>query len=276
MRGFVITILSVSLIMILVVLSMSIYNAQLGTERALMEPLPLIYGAFLIDDVAYELNSIIGPQIRLIEANDSVKVVVIDTLHGYNHSGEISSYGAFMSGEVADRTASNITANFTNLTGGMIKVFINEDYIYINDHTQNESLFTRAGGTGAKSYEINITVPGVRADVTHMAFNGSGTMNVTIRYTDMNGTGVEEGSVFPGQPNTFRVNYTGGSSILVAVGPESGNDGSLRIEAPGTGAGTSWAAVLPQLNATKRMGYGYDATISYVQGRVAKSCRIGK
>lgn len=275
MRGFVITILSVSLIMILVVLAMSIHNTQLSTERALLEPLPLTYAAFLLDDVAYEFNSMVGPQIRLTETNDSMKLTLADSLHDYNHSADMSDYGAFLQGDVAERTASNITTNLTNLTSGVITVFIDEDYVYTNNHTRNESLFTRSGGTGATSYEINITIAAGGANITHMAFNDSGTMNVTIRYTDLNGTGVEGGRVFPGNSNTFRLDYAGGS-MTVTIGPQSGNDGSLRMKAAGIGADTAWTAVLPQLNATKRMGYEYDATIDYVQGKVAKRCRIGK
>ncbi|MDD5171975.1 MAG: hypothetical protein PHF60_02970 [Candidatus ainarchaeum sp.] len=271
-----ITILSVSLIMILIALSMSLRNAQLSTERALMEPLPLTYAASLLDDVAYEVNSIIGPQISLDESNDSMRVTVADSLHNYNHSGELSAYEGFLRGEVADRTASSITTNLTNLTGGVVRLFIDEYYVYTNDHDSNESVFTRDGGTGAASYDINFTITAVRANVTYMAFNDSGTMNVTIRYTDLNGTHVEEGSIFPDQPNTLKVDYEGGSSMLVAVGPESGNDGSLRLKSTGIVAETSWTAVLPQLNETEKMGYEYDATIDYVQGNVAKRCRIGK
>lgn len=276
MRGFVITILSVGLIMMLVMLTMSLRNAQLGVERALMEPLPLTYASFMIDDVAYELNSLVGPSMTFEEANDSMRLVVVDSLHGHNHSSEIASYQKFLEGEVADSTASNITANFTNLTGGTMAVFINDDYVYTNDHTSNESLFTKAGGTGAASYEINLTIVGTRANITHMAFNESGTLNVTIRYSDLNGTGMEEGRVFPAQANGFRLDYEGGSSVTVAIGPQSGNSGSLRMKAAGIGADSAWAVVLPQLNATKKIGYDYDATISYVQGKVAKRCRIGK
>ncbi len=276
MKGFVITISSVSLIAILIVLAMSLRNAQLSTERALMEPLPLTYAAFLSDDVGYEFNSLVGPGIGFQETNDSMAVTVADSLHGYNHSAEISSYGAFLRGEVADRTASNISANFTNISGGVMRLFINEDYTYSNDHNRNESLFTREGGTNASSYEIQFIITAVRANVTPMEFNENGTLNVTIRYMDLNGTSVEEGKVFPGQPNSLRVDYEGGGSMLVSIGPQSGNAGSLRMEADGIAAETQWTAVLPRLEATKKMGYEYDATLDYTQGKVAKRCRIGK
>lgn len=276
MRGFVITILSMSLIMMLVVLAMSHRNTQLSTERSLIEPLPLIYAAFLLDSVAYEFNSMVGPQLDLREGNESMNVTVKDILQSHNYSAEINGYDAFLSGEVADRTASSISANFSNLSGGVITLFINEDYTYTNDHTTNESLFTRENGTGATLYDINFTITAVRANVTHMDFNSSGTMNVTIIYTDLNGTDTEQGSVFPNQPNTFRVDYANGGSMTITIGLVSGNSGSLRMKTDGIGADTTWSTVLPPLDVTKKMGYEYDAIINYTQGNVNLFRRIGK
>ncbi len=276
MRGYVITILSVSLIVILIALAMSLRSAHLSTERALIEPLPLIYAAFLLDDVAYEFNSIVGPPVGFDERNGSTVVSVNDTLHSYNHSADILSYQAFLQGEVANRTSSSITANFTNLTGGTIRLFIDEDYVYTNNHTSHEMLFTRSGGTNATSYNISFTVVGVRRNVTHMAFNASGTLNVTISYTDLNGTGIEAGTVFANQQNTFRVDYANGSSLTVTIGPNGGNSGSLDMRAGGADADISWSAVLPRLDAAKGCGYAYDATVDYSQGRVSKHARFGK
>jgi hypothetical protein len=207
MRGFVITLTSVGLIAMLVILAISLRNAQFATERALMEPLPLIYSSFILDDIAYEFNSLVGPSIWINKDNDSTLIAVSDTLHDENHSAVISAYGAFLAGEVSSRTSSDISANFSNLTGGTMRLFINEDYVYSNSYQANESLFTKPGGTGASSYEINLTVTAVRRAVSHMEFVENGSMNVTIRYTDLNGTAIEEGEVSPDQHNTFSLDY---------------------------------------------------------------------
>ena len=276
MRGFVITILSVAIIVMLVTLSMSSRNIQASTERVLMEPLPLLYAAYLLDDVGYELNSIIGPGINLNQSNDSIKLTMTDSLHDKNHSSDILAYEEFLTGEVANTTASTIATNFTNLTDGTIKLFINEDYAYSNDHDDRMILFTRSGGTGARSYEINFTITAVRSNVTQMEFNDNGTINVTIRYTDLNGTTVEQGKVLENQANSFRVEYMDGSSMTVDVGLASANNGSLRMKADGINADVSWTAILPPIDAEKKLGYEYDATISYVQNKVSKQSRIGK
>jgi hypothetical protein len=276
MRGFVITILSISFMVLIVMLAFSLRNAYLATERSLLEPLPLLYSAFLLDDLAFELNSLLGPGISLNQTNASTVVSIRDTLHTYNHSADILGYESFVEGEVAERTASSISANFSNMTGGTMRMFINGDYEYVNDEGGTRARFFRDGGSGAKSYDINITVYSLRENVTHMQFNESGTLNVTIRYTDLNGTQVESGRVFPGQDNHFAVSYPNGTSIAITTGLYGGNPGSLVISASGTWAEASFTAVLPPLNATRKLGYEYDATIDYAQGPVSVSRRIGK
>jgi len=276
MRGFVITILSIAIVMMLILLAVSFRNVEVSTERALIEPLPLIYAAYLLDDIGYEFHSIIGPGMSMNQSNDSMKITIADTLHDRNHSAEILAYEEFLTGEVASRTASNISTDFTNLTSGEIKLFINEDYVYSNDHDDRALLFTRQGGTGASSYDVHFIITAVRSNVTHMAFDENGTLNVTIHYTDLNGTGVEQGKVFADQANSFKVDYADGSSMIVTAGQAAGNNGSLKMEAGGINADVSWSAVLPPIDPEKKMGYEYDATITYLQGKVSKHSRIGK
>ncbi len=276
MRGFVITILSIGFMILIVMLAMSLRNAYLATERSLLEPLPLLYPAFLLDDLAYEFNALVGPGISFNQTNASTAVSITDTLHSYNHSADILAYESFIEEEVAERTTSGIDANFSNMTGGTMRVFINGDYEYVGDEGGSRVRFFRDGGSGASSYEINVTVYSVRENVTHMQFNESGTMNVTIRYTDLNGTGVEQGSVFPDQDNYFAVGYPNGTGIAVTAGIMGGNPGSLAISASGTWAEASFTVILPPLNATRKLGYEYDATIDYSQGPVSVSRRIGK
>lgn len=276
MRGFIITILSVSLIAILVLLAMSLHTTQVSTERALAEPLPLIYGAFLFDTVAYEFNTLVGPKITFEQRNTSVTIFFNEIIQEYNYSNEITTYSNFLSSEVADRTASNITANFTNLTSGAIRIFLLGDYVYLNNHTATQLVFTREDGTGATKYEINFSVTAIRKSITHMEFNDSGTLNVTIQYTDLNGTGFETGTVAPDQLNTFMVDYVEGSRMIIDIGSYEGNSGSLKMQTTGIRAETDWGVLLPPLNSTNAIGYEYDASLRYAKGPARLERRIGK
>ncbi|MEW6722955.1 MAG: hypothetical protein AB1324_06860, partial [Candidatus Micrarchaeota archaeon] len=271
MRGFVITVMSMALILALIMLALSLRNAQLAADRALAGPLPLVYASFLTEGAAMGLNDIVGPSIYIEPRNGSVLVRLSDSLHDADHSGELAAYGDFLSGELSSRTASEIRANLSNISGGKVTVFINDAYIYTNDHLTNTTLFTRDGGTGASAYDINVTVTAVRANVTEMAFDEDGTMNVTVRVTDLNGTEVFQGAVLPDGANELTVEYANGARVAVSAGRKGGNDGSLEIESSGIGAAFAFEALLPPQNETERIGYEYDAMIDYAQGGIRKA-----
>ncbi len=277
MKGFVITLTTVGLIALMVLLALSLRNSQLATERSLVDPLPLLYASAIVDDSAVALNSILGPSLSIYEDNSSVRILVSDRLYPRNYSSDITAFERFLSNDLSARTASNISANMTNLSAGTSRMYINEEYLYTNDFIQAETQFIRTGGaTGASSYEVNITVPAVRGNVTETGFNESGPLNVTIRVTDLNGTFVTQGGVYPGATNTLSIDYLVGNSVVITAGNVGGNSGGLDINANGVDIRTSWLASLPPQNASRKLGYDYDATIDYVQGRVSKNSRIGK
>ncbi|MGV8085392.1 MAG: hypothetical protein ACP5N9_04035 [Candidatus Bilamarchaeum sp.] len=275
MRGFVITILSVSIIMLLILMVLSLRNSQLSTERSITEPLPLLYSSFLSESVGGELKSILGPTFTLTHSNNSTILFISDAVDSTNYSSDLSSLSSFLSGEVSTRTASNISANFTNISSGVNRIFFDEDYIYTNDHSTNTSLLTRSGSTNATSYSINFTSTAIRSAVTNMNFSPNGTLNVTVIYTDLNGTVTAEGSVFPDALNTLVVSYESGCFITLDVGRINSNDGSLRIKATNCQLPFTYEAVIPKINETKRSGYQYDAILDYRQGNVRKVSKIG-
>ncbi len=275
MKGFVITIVSVSLILLLVLLSSSLRNSHLSMERALTEPQALSYAAFLFDDVAEDVNSIAGPEITLMETNSSMNIQIKDSIPKENYSGELSDYEGFLETKIANQTHAYIDANFSNMSSGAVLVSINEDYTYENDPATGEMLFTSQGGTGATSYYITVMVSETRQNFTSFDFNENGDLNVTIEYKDLNGSLTETGKLFSDVPNSLDVVYADNSSLYIDIGKKDGNDGSLWIKAENTTASVDWYVTLPPIDSTKRIGYAYDATMEYVQGGVKVSRRIG-
>ncbi|MHA2069815.1 MAG: hypothetical protein ACXABY_36080 [Candidatus Thorarchaeota archaeon] len=100
MKGFMITIVSVSLIMLLVVLSSMLYDSYLSMERALIEPRGLSYGAFLFDDVAENVEFIVGTDIMLTQTNASTVVRIKDELPKENFSSTLLKFEEFLEDEV--------------------------------------------------------------------------------------------------------------------------------------------------------------------------------
>ncbi|MBU0532414.1 hypothetical protein KKB44_02880 [Candidatus Micrarchaeota archaeon] len=267
-KGFVITIATVALITLLVMLATALHNSYLNMERALLEPQPLMYAAFLSDSIANDVNSIVGPEISFVETNTSMIITIEDIIPKENVSGELSNYENFVD---AMMTNAQLDLNFSNMSSTMI---INEDYYY---ETEEEAmLFTSSPATDAIEYQINVSVFGTRTNYTGFAFNESGDLNVSLRYTDLSGTITESGAIFSNQLNRFEVYYGNESFVYIDVGDVGGGDGSLQITTQNAGASFRWNVMLPLPEEDNRIGYQYDATVDYVQDNIRLTRMIGK
>ncbi|MBI5133761.1 MAG: hypothetical protein HZA83_03530 [Thaumarchaeota archaeon] len=275
-RGFVITLSSLGLIVILVAFSGALHNNYLSMERALIEPRPLLYAAFLADSVAYDVNAIAGPALNITQTNDLMHIFIVDTVPDENFSSKITAYENFLETTIANETHAEINANFSNISSGMLRVLINEKYNYTNNQSGGELLFTANGGTNATSYEINITIIKIRASLQTPVFDPAGNMNVSIRYTDLNGTGTSSGKVYSNQVNNFILRYTDGSEFRLNAGRNSGSNGALWALTQNLTAMVSFSIILPKANETEKIGYMYDAMLEYVQGKIRKTMRIAK
>lgn len=276
MKGFVITLISVSLIVILVVMAISLRNEELRSKRVVLEPLPLLYSNFYFDSVAQGINKIAGPELELEQNNESAIIRINDRIEAENHTQELTSFTDFVSGEIAQRTQSNITFNLSNMTNGTNKVFIHEDYIYINDHNTNQSNFTKEGGTGATRIEIQYSIGAVRSNITYPEFSNNGTMNMSFVFSDLNGTINESGSGYANQITSMTIDYIGGCQITILIGRINSNDGSYSISTTNCEVDYSAQVFLQPINFEKKYGYEYDAIMNYSQGKIEKTTRIGK
>lgn len=276
MKGFVITLISVSLIVILVVMAISLRNEELRSQRVVLEPLPLIYSNFYFDSVAQSINKIAGPDLELGENDSSTTIRISDRIESDTHAQELTNFADFVSGDLAQRTQSNISLNLSNITNGVNKVFIHQDYIYTNDHQNNQSNFTKEGGTGARSVDIQYTIGAVRANFTSPTFSDNGTMNVSFVFTDLNGTVNESGAVYANQVTSMTIDYAGGCQVNIQIGRINSNDGSYSISTTNCEIDYSAQIELEPINFEKKYGYEYDATMNYTQGKIEKFALIGK
>ena len=274
MRGFIITIVSISLIAILVVFSTVLHNSYLSMERVLLVPQPLAYPSFLFSTVAGDVHEIAGPELVQSYSNTSLRIWIADTLPNENFTSALSAYQEFLEDEVANATNSRISANFSRLRPENMSFAIDERYNYTIE--SGDMIFTAPGGTGATEYNVVVTTDGRRDTITWFGFNSSGDMNVSVTYTDLNGTVIESGTVHSDVVNKILVSYEGGHNLQVTLGNVKGEDGSLRIEPAGVNSTFRFSVRLPPINESQRKGYSYDADLDYSQGRVGKISKIGK
>jgi len=274
MKGFVMTLVTISIIMILVMLSVSMHNSHLKMERALTEPQPLIYSAFLFDSVAEDVKSIAGPNMTIRQTNESTTIVFGDIIPGDNVSSDLNSYENFLETTIANQSHAQVDANFSNMSTAVL-VKINEHYTYERDFAAGEALFTAGTDTGAAHYEINITVVKERANFTSFPFNDSGDLTVNVRYLDMNGSENEGGKLFSNQVNRMEVLYADGGHLYVDIGRKNLSDGSLWIKAVNASASVQWLVDLPAAASNESIGYTYDATLEYALGDIRMQRKIG-
>ncbi len=269
MKGFVVTIIAVALATILFTLTSTLYDNFSSMQRAIIGPHALTYTAFLFDDVAYETAMITGNRIGLGQENGSLMLAVECSVPNKNYTAELGEYRDFLENGFANRTHSAIIMNFSNMTQGTLEMDI-AGYEYENRYDDGEMYF---GGTGAGGYVINASVFKIRGNITDMNSTG-GDLNVSLRYTDLNGSMVQTVTIKSNETNVFRADYGAGEYIEIRVGRNRGSDGTLLITTGNADADVRWSAALPEPSG--KVGYSFDATMFYSQGGISKNTKIAK
>lgn len=275
MKGFILTIVSVSMIALLVVLSTTLQDSHLSMERALIEPRSLSYGAFLFDDAAYSLNDITGTYLGISQTNASTYIVIKDSLPKENYTSDLSGYEHFIENDIAEMNHAQIDANFSEIMNGTYGITINDGYLYSNNLLNGEMLFTNPSDTGALTYVLDITTDGTRANFTDMEMNSSGNLNITINYKDENGTVSSSGQVLSHKSNRLEVEYDNGGSLRIEVGGIGGNSGSLWMRAENVSSEFMFSVLLPPAESDTGVGFEYPCLMNYTQGNVMIVRNIG-
>jgi hypothetical protein len=135
--------------------------------------------------------------------------------------------------------------------------------------------------TDATNYWINISVNEIRNTVNDFSFGGSG-LNITLRYTDQNGTEETSGEVNPLAQNKFWITYGENETrrIDITVGNiQPGNntwDGSLMIEMTNATSDFSFDVELPHQNSTTQNRILLPLEMSYTQGSISKTMNASR
>ena len=289
MKGFAMTLFVIVFISSLVYFFLILQTEHRKLENAITEPQQLAHSTYLFDAVAGDFNTILGPVRSITRDDNGTFVVFSDSVPKDSFSTTLDSYRNAFEINVSNQshiTASLNISNMSNTSGNgsgnsPFNVFINRQYNYSNPVNTggNGSMFfvSGAGGaTNASFYEINLTVVKNRLSLVSPV-TGAGDINITIRYTDNNGTIIVTGPVSSLASNLLSVTYTDGSSLMVLIGL-SGliNTGALAITTTNTTATTNWSVHLPVPSAQTRVGYEYDATLDYSQSNTRIIRRLGK
>jgi|GEM_PF-1837661 hypothetical protein len=277
MRGFVITLSTLVLIVLLVSLTSSLQNSYLSMERALTEPRAMLYAAFLFDAVGNDVNEIAGPVLDIIELNTSMQIYIADEVENNNYSIWLAEYENLIENTMANQTHATVAMNLENISNGTLSMEINSRYNYWNSIPEKKMKFWAQGNTSASVYELNLSAMKERDHISYPSDVPGGDMEITIISTDSNGTVSQTISLSSETSSTCEWAFTDGSYVEIQFGKNDGsNSGALWIIAEDVNATFSFIATVPKINESEKLGYQYDAMMNYSQGKISKNAKIGK
>jgi hypothetical protein len=280
-KGFIISIIAVSLVLLLIMFVIIMHNTYLSSERAVKEPQPLVYSRFFFNDVFMDVKKIVGPNIEMDKQNNSIVIIISDTLPKSNFLHDLDEYKAFLENNFSSDINANISVDFSTIEDGTLELFFVNRYLYANNYTgDNDVLFVAIGNdskTNASAYEIDLTTPLYRESIQDFQWDQNGDINVTIRYSDLNGTWESNGTLNSSVANTFLITFISNETryVKVVVGKKDGREGVLWIKENNAPVKFSFSVKLHKQNSSDAFVYYYNAMLNYSQGKIRKSTMIG-
>lgn len=267
-KGFISTIIAISLAAILIMLWSSLHQAAIRFEDSITGPRPISYIGYLFDDTFEEIQGIIGPAVLLLEeSNATFRIAISDSMPKQNFSAALSAYRDYMETTLAPRMHANLSFNLSNITDGRYELMISRFQYSFNytNATSNSAMFS---GTGIGTYEINISVSKTRANRNAFVNDPAGDINVTLVYSDSSGTVTETRTLNSGALSTSSITYTDNSSISINIG-SAGSPGLLEITDNSASPSFAFAASF-ELNSTTDLSPAYESLLKYIQGGIIR------
>ena len=271
-KGFISTIIAVSLAIILIVLWLALRQAAINFERNVTEAQPISFAGYYFDNVFEEVRGIIGPAALSIEENNTTfRVLVSDTMSKANFSNTLNTYKNYLETNFSSRIHANVSLNTSNITDGTYELMIDRfqySFNYTNS-SSNSIIFSAINGSaGITNYNVNISVSKTRLSRTAFVNNPAGDINVTLTYTDISGTVTETRTLVSNTLATSNITYTDNSTVSINVG-SAANPGQLQIIDNSASPVFTFVASFPLNNATRLLPY-YNSLLNYTQGDITR------
>ena len=278
MKGFFVSLVTITMILILFFLWSSTTRASIDFDLNIYESYSSATPGFLVDDIWFDVNKIVGPSMNITEGveDDFTRIYIGDSLPKSNFTARLQSYKDFVEERMLNQTNANISLDFSSLTDGELEVATMDSYAYINNYSSSEEntvfFYKNENDTGVYEYYINITTSEFRESVNNFNWNPSGSINVTLVYTDNNGTTTTSGRLRPNIANEFEIEYENGGEIEITIG-RNFNDGEFVMRTQNVSTTFNLVAVLdPQSD----LVIGYYATLNYTSQNVRRDSFIAR
>jgi len=288
MKGFIFSIIAISFMLLLITLAITMSNEYWETERVSAQPQPLSYASATLESIGKLFVDVSLPGATVFSDNSSLNIRIADSVPRSGNGGQLATLKNYVEGDFADSLHADISVNTSQVDNSSLRATLADSFAYENGRNgTREALFgtiANASSTGAKRYSLNITVNEYRRSVSAFTFTPSGDMNVTIRYTDKNGTVEASGGLNSNAANTMTIDYgtnasTGNLKIMIGRVSQGSYryDGALWMNASNTtSADFAFAAVLPLQPSNSSSLIVLPIEMRYVQGGITKTMNASR
>ena len=217
MKGLILNIAALSLLLLLISLSTILFLNLNEIDRALLTNRNAYYSKYYFDDVrTYILSLVFNASVTY--SNTSVNVTFSETVPKQNLTLLLTTYKSLLENNYGTLANANFSLNISEYTKGdyTLKFY---GWLYNVSYANDRISFLRnsTSANDVQGYVVNITNSKSRKTFTNFVLEPTGSMNLTFRYQDLNGTIELVGNINPAINNTASMVYSDNSTITIII-----------------------------------------------------------
>ncbi len=276
-KGFVFSLIAISFLLLLVLLAATMSSEFWENERVSAAPVPNSFAAASVDRMGAATADLLLPVSSVTNGADGASFYVSDNLPRQADPSQLQTLKEYAENEYAAALHASISVNTTKVANNSLEARVLDNYVFQSTLNNSREMAFRsaenATSTGATQYAVGLYVNDYREYVDEFDYSGSG-INVTVRYSDRNGTEETTGFLDPDSGNTMTIHYTSGSAEISIGSMEQGGllyYGALAIALDNEKASYSFTAQLPEQPPGAGSVVEFPVRIEYVQDGVRKT-----
>ncbi|MEM3555137.1 MAG: hypothetical protein QXF56_00205 [Candidatus Micrarchaeia archaeon] len=257
-RGFVITVSTLLLFVVILLFIQASYGGMREAESELINAQQIDYAMYIFDDVAVDLKQLLGPDVEIAREGGMTVVKFSEKLP---KTANLSEYKKFLA-NYSEKSNAEIKINTSNVDDGKLIVFGNG--LRYDRNSSSFKFYHTETSTNASEYELSVFSKSYRLSENISLLTNNGDVKLVVHYSDLNGSMDLEGAFYSDRNAVYSVIYDGGE-MKVAVGNVSGKHNSIELT----------SSVDMEVNLTVKgewstRGYAYDVEMGYEQLNVKK------
>lgn len=275
-RGFVATLAAAAFASILLLTIVYSQTAFRERERAQIEYGNAVSVLHTFDSAARTLGIATGINASFYAANSELNATFGGAFPITNVSSNVTAYSAFLQDNLSKAASAQVTANFSNIAGGTVRLYSDSNASFAADYANNSAAVesrTNGGSTGITSVVMTFNTTDALNGTTAWAFDGGGDAVVTLRVQYAGGLLESSGAMDSSAAHEYTVKFgaDGSNEIHAFFGNDSNRLGTARLNA--TNAAGNWT-IAAQVPYDSQAYWYYDATLNATKGKVSRESAV--